>query len=261
MTESKSKRKLGPAIALYLLGFLVLAGAALLLHRLIKTQNARVITEVEARETVAKAGPRVLVARVKRAPAERTITLIGEANPFATATLYAKVSGYLKEIKIDKGDHVEQNQLLAVIESPETDHQYQSAAADARNKQVNAQRAAALVKRQMISQQDADQASTEAQMAAANVAMLGTLKGYEILRAPFAGTVTSRYADPGALLQSAANSLPLVTVAQTALLRVYVYPDQGDAVFVHAGTPAEIAMPRAARPQARGPRHPDQRPT
>lgn len=247
MTESSKKKKLGPAIALYLLGLLLVAGAALLLYKLMKNQTSRVFTEVEARESTARAGPRVLVAAVKRAPAQRTITLIGEADPFITATLYAKVSGYLKEIKVDKGDHVEENQILAVIESPETDHQYQAAVADARNKAINAQRAATLVKRQMISQQDADNAEADAKVAEANVATLATLKSYEIIHAPFTGTITARYADPGALLQNATgsqtSSLPLVTVAQTGLLRVYVYPDQADAVFVHPGTPAEIAMP------------------
>ena len=47
------------------------------------------------------------------------------------------------------------------------------------------------------------------------------MKGYEILRAPFDGTVTARYADPGALLPAATGSTssaqPLLEVAQRAL--------------------------------------------
>src|SRR5438105_4570807 len=82
--------------------------------------------------------------------------------------------------------------------------------------------------------------------AEANVKALATMKAYEVLRAPFAGTVTARYADPGALLQNAANSqtsaLPLVTISEIDRLRVYAYPDQHDATFVHAGDPAEITL-------------------
>ena len=36
---------------------------------------------------------------------------------FAAVTLYAKVSGYLKNLKVDKGDHVKAGQMLATIEA------------------------------------------------------------------------------------------------------------------------------------------------
>ncbi len=71
-------------------------------------------------------------------------------------------------------------------------------------------------------------------------------QGYETLRAPFAGTVTARYADPGALVQSAATSqtsaLPVVTVSQIGRLRVLAYLDQEDAALVHPGTPATVTL-------------------
>lgn len=231
---------------LYLVGLLVLAGAALLLNKLVKGQKARVLAEVKVRTEAVKAGPRVRAYTVGSAPPERRIILLGEAHPYQTVTLYAKVSGYLRDIRVDKGDKVEADQVVAVIESPETDQQYQAGVADAKNKRLNAERAKTLVKQDMIAQQDADQAEADAEVAEANVKALATIKSYEILRAPFAGTVTSRFADPGALLQNAANAqtsaLPLVTVSETDRLRVYVYPDQHDATFVRVGDAAEIAL-------------------
>jgi len=231
---------------LYLAGLAVVVAAALVLIRLLKSRKANVLAEVQTRTEVVKAGPRVQVYTVAPARPVRTIMLLGEAVPYQEVTLYAKVSGYLREIRVDKGDKVEGNQVVAVIESPETDQQYAAAVADAKNKRLNAERASKLVKRDMIAQQDADQAQTDAQVAEANVKALATIKSYEILRAPFAGTVTARYADPGALLQNAANAqtsaLPLVRVSQTDQLRLYVYPDQHDATFVHVGDPAEISM-------------------
>lgn len=238
---------------MYILGVLIVVAAAALLNRLMKAQKARVVTEVQARSENVKAGPRVDVMAVSSAPPVRSVTLIGEARPFESVTLYAKVSGYLKDIKVDKGDKVQAGEVVAIVESPETDHQYQAAVADAKNKRLNAERAKTLVKKDMIAQQDADQAETDAQVAEANVEALATLKSYEILRAPFAGTVTARYADPGALLQNAATSqtsaLPLVTISQTDSLRVYVYPDQRDAIFIHPGDPAQISMPE--RPEVK----------
>jgi membrane fusion protein, multidrug efflux system len=203
--------------------------------------------EAAARNQQADAGPRVEVIRVSEAGAVHTVSLIGEAHPYQEAILYAKVSGYLRDIGVDKGDQVTAGEVLGHIESPETDHQYQAAVADAKNKRINADRAKALVARDMISHQDADQAEADAEVAEANVAELATLRSYEILKAPFDGTVTARYADPGALLQSAANSqtsaLPLVTVSETGRLRVYVYPAQADAAFIRVGDPVVVTTP------------------
>jgi membrane fusion protein, multidrug efflux system len=244
-TETTKPHRLGGWL-LYLAGLAVLVAAGLILNRLLKSQKARVLAEVKTRTEVVTAGPRVQVYTVAPARPERTINLLGEAVPYQEVTLYAKVSGYLREIHVDKGDKVEVNQVVAVIESPETDQQYAAAVADAKNKRLNAERAQKLVKRDMIAQQDADQAETDAEVAEANVKALSTIKSYETLRAPFSGTVTARYADPGALLQNAANAqtsaLPLVRVSQTDRLRVYVYPDQHDATFVHVGDRAEISM-------------------
>ena len=158
--------------------------------------------------------------------------------------MYAKVSGYMRTISVDKGDSVRANQVLAVIESPETDKQYQAAVADAHNKELIANRAATLVKKEMISQQDADQAQADAAVSKANLEQIGTLKSYEELRAPFTGTVTARYADPGALIQNATNAqtsaLPVVEVSETGRLRVYVYVDQAHAAFVRVGDAVTI---------------------
>ena len=49
----------------------------------------------------------------------RSITLPAQVIPFQQATLYAKVSGYLKSIAVDKGDKVTAGSVLARIEIPE----------------------------------------------------------------------------------------------------------------------------------------------
>jgi len=54
-----------------------------------------------------------------RGPITRFVTLPGEIKPYQQATLFAKVAGYLKSIKVDKGDKVQDGVLLAEIEVPE----------------------------------------------------------------------------------------------------------------------------------------------
>lgn len=175
----------------------------------------------------------------KLSPSERTLDLTGEARSYESATLYSKVSGYLKSITVQRGSHVKAGQMIAVIESPETDRDYQGAVADLKNKLTKLERTRGLVEKNLVSQQDLEQAQADADIAQARLNVLKTQMEYQIIRAPFAGTVTARFADPGALVQSAANSqtsaLPLVTLSTTGKLRVFIYLDQKDAAFVHAG--------------------------
>ena len=204
----------------------------------------------KAREAVVRRGPRVRLAAVKRAPGVRHLVLQGEARPFAEVTLYGKVAGYLRDLRVDKGDHVRANQVLATVIAPELDQQYQAARADARNKRVNAKRLDALAPSGVVSAQELELGQTSADVADATQAALATQRDYRVIRAPFDGIVTARFADPGTLIQSAVNgqsgAVPLVSVAKGDRLRVYVYVDQSAAPFVRTGDAALIRV--AERP-------------
>jgi membrane fusion protein (multidrug efflux system) len=243
MSESQGQRR--GSGWLYLAGILTILVAGVMAFLLFSRQRTHVQAATEQLTVEGQKGPSVEIATAHKVAGSNTLRLIGEARPYQSAILYAKVSGYLRSISVDKGDSVHANQAIAVIDSPETDKQYQAAVADAHNKELIANRAATLVKKEMISQQDADQSETDAAVSKANLEQIGTLKAYEQLRSPFAGTVTARYADPGALIQNAATSqtsaLPLVEVSQTSRLRIYVYVDQAHAPFVRGGDPVAIS--------------------
>src|SRR5262249_30034490 len=115
--------------------------------------------DAEGREGAARAqalaeGPLVQVVKVAPAPPTRTITLSGEAQPFVKTTLYAKISGYLRAISVDKGDRVKQNQVLGVIESPETEQDIVSGRADLAVKKLTEERFRALSREGLVSNQD-----------------------------------------------------------------------------------------------------------
>jgi len=122
-----------------------------------------------------------------------------------------------------------------------------AAAADAKNKRVNAKRLSALAPEGGISAQELEQGQASADVADANQAAIATQRGYRVIRAPFDGVVTARFADPGTLIQSAANAqsgaVPIVSVAKGDQLRVYVYVDQSSAPFIHGGEAATIRVP------------------
>src|SRR6185437_9499367 len=67
----------------------------------------------------------------------------------------------------------------------------------------------------------------------------------ETMRAPFAGRITARFVDPGALVTNAAtnqtSSQPVLTIADDSRLRVDVHVEQRDVPFVHVGDAAEVS--------------------
>lgn len=229
-------------IAASIPALLAVFGARLLGAR----KKSHLEAEQSARAAEVESGPKVMTARVQPSPSTRTFSVLGEAKPYATVTLYAKVSGYLRIIQVDKGDAVKQDQLLAIVESPETDKQYDAARADARNKREESKRGAVLLQEGLLSPQEAARLAAVADVAEANVAALAAQKSYEVLRAPFGGTVTARYVDPGALVQNAANSQtsaqPVVSLSTLDHLRVQAWVDQHDAALVKIGDPVTITM-------------------
>jgi RND family efflux transporter MFP subunit len=230
-------RRWGAALAAG--AFVVVALAAVLKHFSVRREAA-------ARATELAQGVRVRVAQARMSSPARSVVLTGELKPYQSVTLYAKVSGYLSQVSADKGDRVVKDQVLGVIESPETDRQYDAAKADADNKSRIAERYKPLLANKLVSQQEADQAFSDADMAQSRLGQLKVMKEYEQLRAPFDGVVAARFADPGALVQNAENAstgaLPVFTVAKTDRLRVTFYVDQKDAPYVRRGTPVRVSL-------------------
>jgi RND family efflux transporter MFP subunit len=239
----KSKRS---ALRVWIGGVLLVAAAAGGLGFLFLKQTDSLAKDTESRKNEIKAGPVVKVIKAGMSAADKGLMLIGETKPYQTVTLYAKTSGYMNKIFVDKGDKVKEGQLLATIVSPETDQAYKAALADLENKKKIAKRDEALVQKDYISKEDAEASATAVKVAEAQVQSLKEQMQYKNIIAPFAGTITARFADPGALVQNATNSQtsaqPVVTLSQLDKIRIYVYVAQTDAAFLKEGYPVTISM-------------------
>lgn len=77
----------------------------------------------------------VAVANVERRPISRTLTISSELVPYQEIDLYAKESGYLKQLLVDYGTRVKKGQLVAELEIPELQMQLQQDAAAIKNQQ------------------------------------------------------------------------------------------------------------------------------
>jgi RND family efflux transporter MFP subunit len=75
---------------------------------------------------------------------------------------------------------------------------------------------------------------------------LQSLEDYSVVTAPFAGVVTMRYADVGSLIQagtaSNTQSMPVVKVAQSDLLRLRMPVPEGDVPFIKIGGDVQIEL-------------------
>lgn len=170
-----------------------------------------------------------------------TITLPANIAPFYQTTLYAKVSGYLKWIGPDKGDAVKKDQVVAIIDAPEVEEQYQQAAADYKIKKITYERLGKVWKESpdVIAKQDVDVAEAAYEGAKNLMQQRAVLRDYTKVRAPYDGTITARFADPGALIQvatsSATTAIPLFTIMDLNTVRVYANVPQDDSPWIAPG--------------------------
>ena len=139
---------------------IVVIAAVLGVAALAFSRRAAEAKERQQRATVQDNGPVVRVFPVELSTAERTLGIPGEVRGWNQATIYAKVAGYVKEVKVDKGTRVKKGDLLAQLESPETDQQVLGARADLQLKLVQAERARKLRPQGFIAQQDLDNAES-----------------------------------------------------------------------------------------------------
>lgn len=223
---------------------LLLVITLLALQRQHQTKSAPATGAEGATSTAS--GPSVQVLKPQRRDIARTLTLPANISPWYQATLYGKVSGYLKWIGVDKGDRVKKGQLLAVIDAPEIEDQYRQAEADYEIKKVTYERYLSVWKDNpdMIAKQDVDVAKAAAEASKHQRDSRFTLLQYTKVYAPFSGTITARFADPGALIQAATGSatqaMPLLTIMDIDTLRIYVSVPQESALLAKPGVPVVL---------------------
>ena len=208
--------------------------------------------------TEEQAIPSVVILKPGKQGDTPTLDLPGRLEAYSRASLYARVSGYLKSWKVDIGTPVKAGQLLAEIEAPDLDQQLlqgkadlASARANASLAEITAARWQLLVKQNYVSEQAADEKTGDfmakqalANSAQANLDRLQALKNFTRIVAPFDGLVTARGTDIGALINVGSGvGLELFEVSKTDTLRVYVNVPQTYVPSIPPGTKARITVP------------------
>ncbi|CAN5221259.1 triclosan efflux RND transporter adaptor protein TriA [soil metagenome] len=220
---------------------------------------SRISATNELARTAADASvPTVAIVLPKPAGDGDALVLPGAIQAYNSAAIYARTNGYVSRWLVDIGDHVGAGQTLAILDAPEVDQQlaaaqadYQTALANQRLAGTTARRWSAMLAKDAVSQQETDEKAGDlaartavANAALANVKRLRALQGFTRLSAPFAGTVTSRSAQIGALVVSGnAAALPLFTVSDVHRMRIFVRVPQVNSAQLKPGMAATLTLP------------------
>jgi RND family efflux transporter MFP subunit len=272
MTEPVRKRGLVIVGVVIVLTFIVLFAVGLLPR--LRQGEALAASAKSVRESV----PVVYVTQPKPA-VEGDLMLAATTSAFQDTTIYARTSGYIRKRYVDIGDTVKAGQLLAEIDSPEIDQQLNQAVAELASSrqtvqlQGTARELARVTKgryeaadsekavaKEMVDQSVAAERTASANVAAAeanvesnvaNVKRLQAMTAFERVLAPFAGTITRRNVDTGALItagsatsntSSVSDASGLFGIAQLDVLRVFVSVPQVNAPNVTLGMPVKVTV-------------------
>jgi RND family efflux transporter MFP subunit len=252
-------------IAIAVVSVLLLGVAFLLGYLPRREARAALVESTAARQ---QAVPRIEVVSPKVGASQRSMLLPGSVQPLQETTIYARASGFVRRWDADIGDKVKAGQVLATIDTPDLDQEV--AQGDAQLKQAAASLVQAKANRDLakanlaryqqleaglISKSDLDQYVAQAQVGEANVAVaeanlvaqranslrLAQLKDYARVTAPFAGIITQRTVEVGALV-TAGNGQPLYKVAQMDPARVFVQVPQDVAPAVRPNVPTTVRV-------------------
>ncbi len=180
---------------------------------------------------------------------DKTVSVPSDLIAFQSVAIFAKISGFIQSIDVDRGSWVKKDQLLAVLVAPEfrartveAQARVQAAAsqvAEAEARMFAAESSydrlkAAAATPGVVAGHDLELAERSLEAAKANHEAAGgglkaaqaaldaveEMEAYLELRAPFEGVVTERNAHPGSLVGP--SGLPVVKIEQVSKLRLLV---------------------------------------
>ena len=236
---------------------IAVVGAAVLLGALVMGFVPRISQRKQAAsDTNQLAIPSVSVVSPTTGAPPDGLMLPAEVRPWQEASIFSRVNGYLKSWLVDIGAHVEQDQLLAEIDTPDLDHQLEQARSQATLAQGSSELAKItndkwqkLWHEGVVSELDADNTATNqattkanAEAFAANLRVLEQMVAFKRVTAPFPGVITARNTNVGDLITANNTSFEMFHIQQTDPLRVYFRVPQGNAPDIHTGQSIDVVF-------------------
>jgi RND family efflux transporter MFP subunit len=216
----------------------------------------------ESRPAKAAVEPQRIAVRVitpESAAASAVLRLPARTAPVEQALIFARATGVVSERRVDIGSRVRRGDVLAVISAPEIDQavdRARAALAQAKAKeqvaQTNLIRSQQLVDQGFLSRQVLDErqggydaAVADRLAAEAELGRLNEIKGFQVVRAPFAGVIAERRVDRGdRVIGDSSNAEGyLFRLVRTEALRVTIDAPQSVVMQVQPGMSADVVFP------------------
>lgn len=218
---------------------------AVLLTTLISCNNQEKETEQTATNDKIQ---KVEVVKPKQRSFTAEVSITGTARPNQIVTLYAMESGMLMQLRKDIGDKVRQGETIAVLGNPELQQLQIKWQAETKAKKANYDRlnsvyekTPALTNIQMVENAEAEYLSAKANLDAVNNRI-----GFLTIKAPFSGTITKRFVDKGAMIQSGLsedNAQAIFEIQEIDPIRLTIPVPEADAVSIKEGMEVEVTLP------------------
>lgn len=240
--------KLKATVAVLIAAAVIAAGVG------IRASNQSALVKLSGQQEL----PVVKVIHPTVSTGDADLVLPGTLQAFYSASVYSRVTGYLKKWNADIGTQVKAGEVLAVIETPELDQQLkqseanlETALANLRLTEITSNRWQALLKSDSVSKQEADEKNGDYEAkkalvsaARADVERLRALQSFRQISAPFDGIVTARKTDIGALINAGHDAgHELFTVDDVHVLRLYVDVPQNYAHQITGKMKAQLDIP------------------
>ena len=173
--------------------------------------------KAERAESSSPSSATVRVQTIESKKRVATEEVVGTVRAKLRSVIEAKVSGKIDRLLVVPGQQVKTGELLAVVDAGEVRARYDQAVALRQQAEADLKRLASLLKQEVLSQAEFDNAQAKARVAIAGVTEAETMLGYTKVTAPFAGVIARKHADVGDL---ATPGKPLLELEDSSALRL-----------------------------------------
>lgn len=188
------------------------------------------------------------------------VRLPGELIAFNQVDLYAKVNSFVKKLYVDAGSRVQAGALLATLEAPEINSQFDAQTANLKAAEAAWISSKATYERLLetsktpgtvspndldvaLAKRDADYARFESAKASQNE--VSNMRQYLEIRAPFSGVISARNVSAGAYVgpSGKGSELPVLSLKDDQKLRLTVGVPQNYMPYLKQGQAIRFTVP------------------
>ena len=191
----------------------------------------------------AKAAPNVQTAAVIRADVTSVVSATGTIKPVNMVDVSSKITGLIKETKVQENDVVKAGQVLIVLDDSRLQAQVTQTRERLANAQANFERNSRLNKIGAVSDQQLDASRMEYKVAQATYDEASSQLDDTVIRAPIDGVVIGKPIPAGqTVAQGLSNPMVILTVADLSKMQIETLVDESDIGKVAVGQKATFTV-------------------